>query len=81
MNAVTIKDVETISGSKAPTLRIWERRYNFLKPHWTSINFRYYGKDELKEILNIAFLNKFGFGGAKAITWGPMFRCKMRSIT
>lgn len=61
MNAFTIKDVENLSGVKAHTIRIWEQRYNFLKPQRTDTNIRYYSNDELKTILNIALLNKYGF--------------------
>ena len=61
MNAFTIKDIENLSGVKAHTIRIWEQRYNFLKPHRTETNIRYYSNEELKIILNIALLNKFGF--------------------
>ncbi|MCW3106998.1 MAG: MerR family transcriptional regulator [Segetibacter sp.] len=61
MNAFTIKDVENLSGIKAHTIRIWEQRYNFLKPQRTGTNIRYYSNEELKAILNIALLNKYGF--------------------
>ncbi len=61
MNAFTIKDIENLSGVKAHTIRIWEQRYNFLKPNRTETNIRYYTNDELKIILNIALLNRFGF--------------------
>lgn len=61
MNSFTIKDLANLSGIKAHTLRIWEQRYNFLKPHRTDTNIRYYSSDELKTILNIALLNKYGF--------------------
>ncbi len=61
MNAFTIKDLENLSGIKAHTIRIWEQRYNFLKPHRTNTNIRYYSNDELKTVLNIALLNKYGF--------------------
>lgn len=61
MNAFTIKDLESLSGIKAHTIRIWEQRYNFLKPQRTTTNIRYYCNDELKTILNIALLNKYGF--------------------
>src|SRR3954453_2920149 len=61
MNAFTIKDIENLSGVKAHTIRIWEQRYNFLKPRRTQTNIRYYSNDELKVILNIALLNKFGY--------------------
>lgn len=61
MNSFTIKDLSNLSGIKAHTLRIWEQRYNFLKPSRTFTNIRYYSNDELKIILNIALLNKYGF--------------------
>jgi DNA-binding transcriptional MerR regulator len=61
MNAFTIKDVENLSGVKAHTIRVWEQRYSFLKPQRTNTNIRYYSNDELKTILNIALLNKYGF--------------------
>lgn len=61
MEAFTIKDLENLSGIKAHTIRIWEQRYNFIKPQRTSTNIRYYSNDELKTILNIALLNKYGY--------------------
>src|SRR6188508_2761868 len=61
MNIFTIKDLENLSGIKAHTIRIWEQRYQFLKPSRTGTNIRYYSNDELKKILNIALLNKYGF--------------------
>jgi len=61
MNAFTIKDLENLSGIKAHTIRIWEQRYGFLKPKRTQTNIRYYSNDELKTLLNIALLNKYGF--------------------
>lgn len=61
MNGFTIKDLENLSGIKAHTIRIWEQRYSFLKPQRTQTNIRYYTNDELKTILNISLLNKYGF--------------------
>ena len=61
MNAFTIKDLENLTGIKAHTIRIWEQRYHFLKPQRTQTNIRYYSNDELKTLLNIALLNKYGF--------------------
>jgi len=61
MNSFTIKDLENLSGIKAHTLRIWEQRYCFLKPSRTFTNIRYYSNEELKKVLNIALLNKYGF--------------------
>jgi MerR family transcriptional regulator, light-induced transcriptional regulator len=61
MNSFTIKDIENLSGIKAHTIRIWEQRYTFLKPQRTETNIRYYSSDEVKIILNIALLNKYGY--------------------
>ena len=61
MNVFTIKDLENLSGIKAHTIRIWEQRYNFLKPNRTGTNIRYYCNQELKTILNISLLNKYGY--------------------
>jgi DNA-binding transcriptional MerR regulator len=61
MSVYTIKDLENLTGVKAHTIRIWEQRYTFLKPQRTETNIRYYGNDELKSILNITLLNKYGF--------------------
>lgn len=61
MDSFTIKDLENLSGIKAHTIRIWEQRYQFLKPSRTGTNIRYYSNDELKKVLNIALLNKYGF--------------------
>jgi DNA-binding transcriptional MerR regulator len=61
MNSFTIKDLSNLSGIKAHTLRIWEQRYSFLKPNRTFTNIRYYTNEELKTVLNIALLNKYGF--------------------
>jgi DNA-binding transcriptional MerR regulator len=61
MNAFTIKDLENLTGIKAHTIRIWEQRYTFLRPQRTGTNIRYYNNEELKKILNISLLNKYGF--------------------
>ena len=61
MDTFTIKDLETISGIKAHTIRIWEQRYSLIKPTRTDTNIRRYSSDELRHILNISLLNKNGF--------------------
>ena len=61
MNTFTIKDIENISGIKAHTIRIWEQRYSLLKPNRTDTNIRYYSNEDLKTILNISLLNKYGY--------------------
>ncbi|MBL0357509.1 MAG: MerR family transcriptional regulator [Chitinophagaceae bacterium] len=61
MHSFTIKDLENLSGIKAHTIRIWEQRYQFLKPNRTQTNIRFYSSEELKTLLNIALLNKYGY--------------------
>ena len=61
MTKFTIKDLENLSGIKAHTIRIWEQRYSFLRPSRTDTNIRYYSNDDLKAILNISILNKYGY--------------------
>src|SRR5678810_1239916 len=61
MTKFTIKDLENLSGIKAHTIRIWEQRYQFLKPSRTGTNIRYYSNEELKKILNIALPDKDRF--------------------
>lgn len=57
----SIKELESLSGIKAHTIRIWEQRYNFLKPSRTLTNIRTYSNEDLKTILTVALLNKHGF--------------------
>jgi DNA-binding transcriptional MerR regulator len=57
----TIKELESLTGVKAHTIRIWEQRYNFLKPSRTSTNIRTYNNEELKTLLTVALLNKYGY--------------------
>ena len=57
----TIKELETLSGIKAHTIRIWEQRYQFLKPSRTITNIRVYSNEELKTLLTVALLNKYGY--------------------
>lgn len=57
----TIKDLENISGIKAHTIRIWEKRYNLLTPKRTETNIRLYSNDNLQKLLNIVLLNNNNF--------------------
>lgn len=57
----TIKELESLSGIKSHTIRIWEQRYAFLAPARTSTNIRRYNNEELKTLLTVALLNKFGY--------------------
>ncbi|OFX27614.1 MAG: MerR family transcriptional regulator [Bacteroidetes bacterium GWA2_31_9b] len=60
MTKYSIKELENLSGIKAHTIRIWEKRYGIIKPSRTDTNIRYYCDTELKRLLNIAILNRHG---------------------
>lgn len=57
----SIKDLENLSGIKAHTIRIWEKRYNILSPDRTSTNIRTYNNSHLQKLLNISLLNEHGY--------------------
>ncbi|WP_435415152.1 MerR family transcriptional regulator [Polaribacter aestuariivivens] len=61
----TIKDLENISGIKAHTIRIWEKRYNLLQPKRTDTNIRYYSHSNLQKLLNVVLLNKNNYKVSK----------------
>lgn len=60
MAKYSIKDLETLTGIKAHTIRIWEKRYELVEPSRTSSNIRFYDDEDLKKLLNISTLNKNG---------------------
>lgn len=60
-NVFNIKDLENLSGIKAHTIRIWEKRYNILEPMRTDTNIRYYDAHSLQKLLNISTLHEFGY--------------------
>ena len=61
MAVYSIKELEKLSGIKAHTIRIWEKRYQLLSPERTDTNIRFYSDDDLKKILNVSLLNGHGF--------------------
>ncbi len=67
----SINDLEKITGIKAHTIRMWEKRYNVVLPERTSTNIRYYQDCDLKKLLNISTLNKHGFKISQIIRMDP----------
>ncbi len=61
MTRYSIKDLENLTGIKAHTIRIWEKRYNILHPKRTKTNLRYYDDEDVRRIINISILNDNGF--------------------
>lgn len=71
MVVYSISDLEKLSGVKAHTLRIWEKRYGLLKPRRTDTNIRYYVDEDLRLLLNISLLNKNGLKISKIADMSP----------
>jgi DNA-binding transcriptional MerR regulator len=57
----SIKDLENLSGIKAHTIRIWEKRYNVLQPMRSDTNIRNYDLANLQKLLNVVLLNSYGY--------------------
>lgn len=57
----SITDLEKITGIKAHTIRIWEKRYNVVNPERTNTNIRFYSDNDLKKLLNVSMLNRYGY--------------------
>ena len=60
MGQYSIQDLAQLSGIKAHTIRVWEKRYSIINPKRTPTNIRYYSDNDLRKILNISILNKSG---------------------
>lgn len=61
MAIYSINDIEQLSGVKAHTIRMWEKRFDIIKAKRTVSNIRYFDDEDLQLILNIALLNRKGF--------------------
>ena len=57
----SIKDLENLTGIKAHTIRMWEKRYDLLEPERSKTNIRSYNLRNMQKLLNINFLNTSGF--------------------
>src|SRR5688572_13280014 len=60
MGKYSIKELEQLSGIKAHTIRIWEKRHRLIEPSRTPTNIRFYSDDDLKKIINVSVLNNSG---------------------
>jgi DNA-binding transcriptional MerR regulator len=63
-----IKDIEILTGIKAHTIRIWEKRYGMLIPERTDTQIRTYSDADLSFLLNVSLLNKNGVKISKIAT-------------
>ncbi len=60
MSAYSISDLEQFSGIKAHTIRMWEQRYQLLRPARSATNIRSYSGSDLRRLLNVATLCQHG---------------------
>jgi DNA-binding transcriptional MerR regulator len=68
MGKYSIKELERLSGIKAHTLRIWEKRYNLFEPYLSDTNIRYYSDEDLKKLLNVTILSNSGTKISKIVS-------------
>jgi DNA-binding transcriptional MerR regulator len=61
MQYFSIKDIENLTGIKAHTLRIWEKRYKLIVSKRKDSNHRYFDNEDLKTILQITYLYETDF--------------------
>ncbi|MCX6206344.1 MAG: MerR family transcriptional regulator [Bacteroidetes bacterium] len=61
MQYFSIKDIENLTGIKAHTLRIWEKRYNLIISKRKESNHRFFDNEDLKTILRISYLYETEF--------------------
>ncbi len=52
----SIKDLEKLTGVKAHTIRMWEKRHGIVVPRRTATNIRYYDDAQLKHLLNVTVM-------------------------
>jgi len=71
MGMYSIRELENLSGIKAHTIRIWEKRFGLIAPKRTSTNIRSYCDSDLKTLLNISILNRNGLKISKIAQLSP----------
>ncbi len=71
MSVYSIRDLERLTGIKAHTIRMWEKRYRLILPARTDTNIRYYTDENLRLLFNIALLNRSGYKISKLAKMPP----------
>lgn len=71
MGRYSIKELEKLSGIKAHTIRIWEKRHQLIEPQRTQTNIRFYSDEDLKKIINVSLLNNHGIKISKIAKMTP----------
>jgi len=65
--SLRIRTIARLTGIREATLRAWERRYGFPRPHRTENNYRVYGREEVEGIRRVARLIEGGLSVSEAI--------------
>ena len=82
MGKYSIKELEQLSGIKAHTIRIWEKRHHLVEPSRTAGNIRFYSDEDLKKIINVSLLNNQGVKISKIVTLtGEEMRQKVAELS
>jgi len=71
MAKYSIRELEKLSGIKAHTIRIWEKRHKIIAPSRTATNIRFYSDEDLKKIINVSLLNNSGIKISKIADMSP----------
>ncbi|MCS6929047.1 MAG: MerR family transcriptional regulator [Saprospiraceae bacterium] len=71
MSIYSIGDLERLTGIKAHTIRVWEKRYRLILPARTDTNIRYYTDENLRLLFNIALLKRAGYKISKLVKMRP----------
>jgi hypothetical protein len=61
LSKYSITDLERITGIKAHTLRVWEKRYGLVEPKRGPNNVRCYCEKDLEKLVRVCELNKAGY--------------------
>lgn len=62
-----IRTIARLTGIREATLRAWERRYGFPRPHRNESNYRVYSREEVEDIRRVAKLISEGLAVSEAI--------------
>lgn len=71
MGVYSISDLSGLTGIKAHTLRVWEKRYGLLRPRRTEGNVRYYEDEDLRHLLMVVALYQKGLRISRIAELGP----------
>lgn len=61
MRLYHIAELEQLSGIRAATIRMWEKRYGLIRPGRTDTNIRLYDDGQVRKLLNVSTLLSNGY--------------------